>query len=150
LSIIRLPRLKIDITLDEPMVNDPIVKEVQHHYSDLLEINNHILAYSYEEIFAEKLRALVQRLRPRDLYDVIFLYRHKNNDLNKDLIQKTIAKKCDIRSVSLPTAEIINNHTNRLLLESEWHVQLRHQLPELPAFNDFLNELGAILNWVNE
>ena len=26
--------------------------------------------YSYEEVFAEKVRALAERARPRDLYDV--------------------------------------------------------------------------------
>ena len=32
--------------------------------------------YAYEEAFGEKLRALGERTRPRDLYDVVNLYRH--------------------------------------------------------------------------
>jgi predicted nucleotidyltransferase component of viral defense system len=32
--------------------------------------------YAYEEVFGEKVRALAERTRPRDLYDVVNLFRH--------------------------------------------------------------------------
>ena len=35
-----------------------------------------MLAYDYVEAFAEKFRALAERTRPRDLYDVVNLYRN--------------------------------------------------------------------------
>lgn len=149
-TITRLPRLKIDLTLDEPMFLDPQIKNVDHPYSDILEEGKKILAYSYEELFAEKLRALVQRLRPRDLYDVIHLYQQKDANINLELLKQTLQKKCDLRSVPFPKIELIENHDNRKLLESEWATQLRHQMPELPSFESFLEELKNVLTWVSD
>jgi predicted nucleotidyltransferase component of viral defense system len=149
-SVTRLPRLKIDLTLDEPLILEPQIKNVDHPYSDMLEEGKKILAYSYEELFAEKLRALVQRLRPRDLYDVIHLYRQKDLNTNLNLLRKTLQKKCKLRSVPFPKIELIETHANRKFLESEWAIQLRHQMPELQPFELFLDKLKQVLDWVNE
>jgi predicted nucleotidyltransferase component of viral defense system len=148
-GITRLPRLKIDLTLDEPMFLEPQIKSVDHPYSDILEEGKKILAYSYEELFAEKLRALVQRLRPRDLYDVIYLYQLKDANINVELLKQTLQKKCDLRSVPFPKIELIENHDNRKLLESEWAIQLKHQMPKLPPFEQFMVELKQILKWLS-
>lgn len=150
LSIVRLPRLKIDLTLDEPLILKPQIKNIDHPYSDLLEEGKKILAYSYEELFAEKLRALVQRLRPRDLYDVIHLFQQKDSNINVTLIRETLRKKCEIRSVPFPKIELIETHDNRRLLESEWQTQLRHQMPELPSFDLFLDGLVNVLRWISD
>jgi predicted nucleotidyltransferase component of viral defense system len=67
----QMQRIKIDLTLDELLVLPPVIKSVDHPYSDKPENGISIFSYDYEEVFAEKVRALAQRLRPRDLYDVI-------------------------------------------------------------------------------
>jgi predicted nucleotidyltransferase component of viral defense system len=71
-----LCRLKLDLTADEKLVMSPVVRDVHHPYSDKPLEGIRAYCYSFEEIFAEKLRALSERARPRDLYDVIHLYRH--------------------------------------------------------------------------
>jgi len=149
-SVARLPRLKIDLTLDEPLILEPQIKNIDHPYSDRLEVGQKILAYSYEELFAEKLRALLQRLRPRNLYDVIHLYQQKDLTTNLNLLRKTLQKKCELRSVPFPKIELIETHDNLKFLESEWEIQLRHQMLELPPFELFLNELKKVLGWINE
>jgi hypothetical protein len=45
--------------------------------------------------------------------------------------------------------ELIETHDNRKLLESEWTTQLRHQMPELPTFESFLDELKNVLLWIS-
>ena len=65
-----LPRIKLDLTADEIMVLDPVARGVHHPYSDLPAIGIRIKSYCFEEVFAEKIRALAERERPRDLYDV--------------------------------------------------------------------------------
>ena len=45
-------------------------------YRDAPEEGIEVLAYDYIEAFAEKFRALAERTRPRDLYDVVNLYRN--------------------------------------------------------------------------
>lgn len=144
----KLPRLKIDITLDEPLILKPVLKKIDHPYSDMLGEYENIFSYSYEELFAEKLRALIQRLRPRDLYDVVYLFNNKNVNMNLDTLKKTLQRKCDIREVPFPEIELIRGHKNIKFLESEWGVQLRHQMPDLPPFSSFFDELIKIFKWV--
>lgn len=124
------------------------MKQVKHNYSDCPPKGISILSYCYEEVFAEKLRALVQRLRPRDLYDVIYLYRHNEKNPNRDIIYSTLEKKCHLRGVEIPTMEVIETHVNRSLLASEWENQLKHQVSELQNIQSFLSELPQVLDWI--
>lgn len=148
INVIRLPRIKLDLTLDEPLVLKPVIKKFEHSYSDMQEVEKNIFAYAFEELFAEKMRALVQRLRPRDLYDVIHIFQNQNLTQNPMLLRQTLEKKFLIRAVPLPTLELIENHDNRKLLESEWEMQLRHQLPVLPPLENFLRELENFFDWI--
>ena len=148
LRVTSLPRIKIDLTLDEPLILQAVTCNVEHLYSDKTVNGIKILAYSCEEIFAEKIRALIQRLRSRDLYDVIHLYRSKKHNLNAKILRAVLLKKCSIRNISFPNMEMIETHINRKLLESEWEHQLKHQLPTLPPFNAFLEELPEIFSWI--
>lgn len=142
------PRVKIDLTMDELLVEPTVFREVEHLYSDKPTSGIQVRAYSYEEVFAEKTRALVQRLRPRDLYDVIHL--HRNKDMSPDplKVKEILEKKCAHRSVGFPTYAIIETHDNRAALQSEWSNQLKHQLPVLPPFEEFLKSLPDVLNWI--
>lgn len=69
-----LARIKFDLTSKEKLVLPPEIKRIHHPYSDNPREGISILSYSFEEVFAEKMRALAQRERPRDLYDVVHLY----------------------------------------------------------------------------
>jgi predicted nucleotidyltransferase component of viral defense system len=64
-----------------------------------------VVAYCFEEVFAEKLRALAERQRPRDLYDVVNLYR-RAVDINRASIRATLAAKCEFRGIPIPTVGI--------------------------------------------
>ena len=70
------PRIKLALASDEVLVLDPVLRPVNHPYTDLPSDGIRVLCYPFEEVFAEKMRALVERQRPRDLYDVVHLYRH--------------------------------------------------------------------------
>lgn len=103
-----LPRIKLDLTDDEVLVLNPVNREVSHPYSDRPEQGIHIQCYSFEELFAEKMRALYDRLRPRDLYDVIHLYRHEDITPDRALVLSTLQKKCDFKKIPIPTFELLN------------------------------------------
>jgi len=53
-------------------------RDIAHPYPDG-PLPGKVRCYSFEELFAEKIRAMAQRARPRDLYDIINLFRR--NDL---------------------------------------------------------------------
>lgn len=89
--------IKLDLTNDELMVRQPTWRNVHHPYSDLHAEQLKILTYSIEEIFAEKLRALVERMRPRDLYDVIHLHQDKRWSPNHKIVLDVLTKKCQFK-----------------------------------------------------
>jgi len=138
-----LPRVKLDLTNDEILVLNTISREVHHPYSDRPEEGIHFLCYCFEELFAEKVRALAERLRPRDLYDVIHLFRH--NDLTQDraLVRNTLEQKCKFKNIFIPTMEMLEKKPERAELEAEWENMLGYQLPVLPPFEQFWIELQA-------
>lgn len=143
-----LPRIKLDLTDDEVLVLDPVSREVHHPYSDRPDDGIHVQCYSFEEIFAEKVRALAERLRPRDLYDVIHLYRHDSTKLSRNAILSTLEKKCAFKGISVPTIESLESKPERAELETEWENMLGHQVPALPPFDQFWQELPEIFEWL--
>jgi len=143
-----LPRVKLDLTDDEVLVLNTVSRKVFHPYPDTPDGGINVQCYCFEEVFAEKIRALAERLRPRDLYDVIHLYRRKELCPDVALLKSTLINKCNVKKVNFPTIELIESHDNRKLLESEWEHQLRHQLPILPPFDEFFRELPELLNWI--
>jgi len=142
------PRIKLDLTAEELVVLDPIERPVHHPYSDSPETGIQIRSYCFEEIFAEKLRALGERLRPRDLYDVIHLYRHGIKGQDRELILGTLKKKCEFKGISVPNMSTLDAKPERAELESEWEHMLGYQLPILPQFHEYWKELPAVFEWL--
>lgn len=142
------PRIKLDLTNDEVLVLDPVVREVHHPYSDRPEEGIQIRSYSFEEVFAEKTRALAERGRPRDLYDVIHLYRHDELRPDRGVIFDTLERKCEFKGIPIPTLASIDAD-RRVELEADWAAMLGHQLPALPPFEQFWQELPALFDWLH-
>jgi len=144
-----LPRIKLDLTTDEIVALDPIIRIVHHPYSDSPDDGIRIKSYCFEEVFAEKIRALAERERPRDLYDVVHLYRHDELDPDQPLILNTLEKKCAFKQMRVPTMDTFRNRPEREELESEWENMLAHQLPALPPFNQFWEALPEVMEWLH-
>lgn len=138
--------VKLDLSNDEILVDKPQEKNIYHPYSDSLNIK--IQCYSIEEIFAEKLRTLVERLRPRDLYDVIHLYTDKRWNLNKKLVKEILNKKCAFKNVAVPTMSILNEGGRKKDLISDWDNMLRHQIADLEPYDHYWCQLPAIFEWL--
>lgn len=142
------PRIKLDLTDDEVIVADPVSREVFHPYSDTPEGGIHVPCYCFEEVFAEKIRALGERLRPRDLYDVIHLYRHDSTRQGREKILSIIEAKCAFKGISVPTMEMLESKPEQAELVSEWENMLGHQVPVLPPFEQFWQELPEVFEWL--
>ncbi|MDC0980415.1 nucleotidyl transferase AbiEii/AbiGii toxin family protein [Bdellovibrionales bacterium] len=143
-----LPKIKFDLTADEALVLKPVKMEVHHPYTDRGDSGIYSNCYAYEEVFAEKVRALTQRARPRDLYDVIHLFRNKSLVSNHKLLFSVLEEKCEYKKMDLPTFETIKNHPKREELDSEWDRMLAHQLPLLPSLETFWQELPDFFEWL--
>lgn len=143
-----LPRIKLDLTDDELVVLDPVIRDVHHPYPDRPDDGMLILCYAYEELFAEKVRALAERERPRDLYDVIHLYRHGSDGTARGVILDVLKRKCEYKAIALPSMAALESQPARAELETEWENMLGHQLPALPPFEQFWRELPEVLDWL--
>lgn len=142
------PRIKLDLTAEEILVLDQVNHEAHHPYSDKPEGGIHIQCYCFEEVFAEKIRALAERLRPRDLYDVIHLYRHDIMRQDREFILSTLKQKCEFKGIPVPTIKILESKPERAELVSEWENMLGHQVPVLPPFEQYWQELPEVFEWL--
>jgi predicted nucleotidyltransferase component of viral defense system len=143
-----LPRIKLDLTADEVLALAPVERPVLHPYSDVPLEGIVARCYSYEEVFAEKVRALVDRARPRDLYDVINLFRHDEFHPAAPVIHDTLAKKCAYKGIPFPTIATLSLLHEELVVD--WPIMLGHQLPSLPPVEAFWSELPALFAWIEE
>lgn len=143
------PRIKLDLTSDEILVLEPANRDVHHPYSDRPDGGIQVQCYSYEEVFAEKVRALAERERPRDLYDVVHLYRHESERPDRASVLRTLEEKCAFKGIDVPTMAALENRPERAELETEWANMLAHQLPALPPFEQFWGELPAVFDWLH-
>ena len=141
-------RIKLDITADELVVRPPVLRRIDHPYSDELPDPKMVRCYNLEELFAEKIRAMSQRNRPRDLYDIIFLSRRSDIYAEPDLISEVLEKKCLAKEVEIPRFENIMNDEAHSECKSEWENMLGHQLGILPAFENHWEDLERFFDWL--
>jgi predicted nucleotidyltransferase component of viral defense system len=140
------PKIKLDLTADEKLVLPSVSREVFHPYSDRPEGGIWANCYAYEEAFGEKLRALGERTRPRDLYDVVNLYRHSDSRPTATVLLHVLRQKCEHKAIPVPTFASLVPHRDSL--DATWSDMLSHQLPVLPPLNDFWDALPEIFNWL--
>ncbi len=143
-----MPRIKLDLTADELVVLSPIQSQVYHPYSDAPNGGIIIRSYAYEEAFGEKIRALAERGRPRDLYDVVNLFRNPEARPVTTVLNDVLRQKCEFKNLDFPAFAQIE--INRPFLESRWAQMLAHQLPVLPPFVAFWDELPIFFEWLHD
>lgn len=132
--------IKIDVT--SPGKEDILLplkdRAIFHHYSDMLDAS--IMTYSLDEIVAEKTRALFERTRPRDLYDVWYLI----GLISEKAVIEIIPSKFQQRNVEF---DLYSLEIKKKNFENAWKKSLRHQIKELPDFdivyNEVLEKLGS-------
>ena len=125
-----------------------MLRGINHPFPDELPAPGQVRCYSFEEVFAEKIRAMGERSRPRDLYDIVNLYRR--TDLRKEagLIREVLHEKCASKGVPVPTLSAIEQSPHREALVSEWSNMLAHQLQALPPFETYWGELADLFDWL--
>ena len=140
-----LPKIKFDLTSDEVLVMPPARQPVFHGYSDEPEEGIYIDCYDYPEVFGEKVRALGERGRPRDLYDVINLYRNDNLPASA-VVRDVLDQKCAYKNIDRPGFAAMANYKDAL--EQNWEPMLAHQLPSLPSLDVYWQALPEFFDWL--
>jgi predicted nucleotidyltransferase component of viral defense system len=141
-----MPRIKLDLTSDEIVIEAPVMTPVRHDYSDRPTDAITIQSYSYAEVFAEKIRALKERTRPRDLYDVVNFFRRPESHDIAVQVRSVLTRKCEYKNLAFPQLDDLEAHKG--VCAAGWEDQLGHQLQVLPPFDSFWNELPAFFEWL--
>lgn len=113
-------RVKLDISADETVVRPPVLRPIAHPYPDAFPGGRTVRCYSFDELFAEKIRAMAQRGRPRDLYDIVNLFRRNDLRMFPDAIRSALVEKCAAKSIAVPTAADFAESPLLAELKSEW------------------------------
>lgn len=143
------PKVKIDLTADEAIVDRLALRPIGHPFSDSPLPVEGVMCYSITELFGEKLRALAERCRPRDLYDVVHMHRHPDLIGLAKTVGAALARKCAHAGIEVPTLETIHSSPFRQEIEGEWANMLGHQLPKpLPPFDGFWSTLDDVFGWL--
>lgn len=134
------PRIKFDLTADEKIVHAASQREIIHIYSDYKQIQKYrINSYDFYDLVAEKIRALFERTRPRDLYDVIEIL---NSDIEFDHpeLLRTLKEKCNFKNMKL--LQLTQSQIDAC--KAGWKEQLSKQLPNLPNVDKYLESFYSI------
>lgn len=141
-------RIKLDITIDEIVARPPVLKPIDHPYSDELPETKMVRCYNLEEVFAEKIRAMSQRGRPRDLYDIVFLSRRSDLYAEPNLISAVLEEKCTSKGIPVPSFEEVTLVEAKFECEEQWENMLGHQLGYLPLFDNHWEDLERFFDWL--
>lgn len=141
------PRIKLDISQEEKVVDNPTFLPLIHRYSDSSNCKTTVMCYSLYEIFAEKMRALVQRTRPRDLYDVIHLGElFEMKHLDKTIFHDIAVKKFNIKGLKYPHSLLDISPEAMAEAEADWEPMLAHQVSDLQSMSVYINKLNLFLD----
>lgn len=143
--------IKMDISYSEKLLSEIEYNDIFHNYSDSDLITEKVSCYCIPEIVAEKIRSLLQRNRPRDIYDNWVLSNkissHDYKKIKQILLQKAKNKNLDYLKI-----ENFVSEERKPGLRRAWEKSLKHQLikDSLPDFDATYNLLKPfIVNILN-
>ena len=123
--------IRFDISLRKDMLLDPELSTVSSNYPDAPPFLASCMPI--EEIFAEKIRALLKRSKPRDIYDVWFLL---NRGVKVDA--ELINKKIELQGLKFDLKRLKTQIENK---RNDWKNDLSPLLASTPDFDGVKNNL---------
>lgn len=130
--------IKVDISSTELIINPPGRKFLYKVYSDLKE-EQKVLCYEIDELISEKMRSLMQRTEPRDLYDIWYIFEIES--LNIENYIYTFKAKARYKGYD-PDQFVPTLEKKKIIFQKNWEQHLSVQLNDLPDFEDVWRGLG--------
>lgn len=123
--------LRVHINRDETLVFPTTLKPVQHNYSDKSDLPAVTLpAYSLEEVFVEKLRAISGQRRfaiARDLFDLLYL---SHVGANVEAAIRAFPEKCAIKGITAKAIDLTRIESRKEQYEKNWDNNLEYLIPQ--------------------
>ena len=148
-----LCRLKVEITIDEPILSPTENRPVLHDFAE--EFHAQVPVYSLAEITAEKLRALLQskaRLHERgwgasrvcrDYYDLWNLLQLPG--IKSPGLIRLLEQKCAVRDVFFASPHDFISDDLLAVARSEWQQQLLPFVPDAPPAAELLPQVQTLI-----
>ncbi len=130
-------KVKVDISKSENLEFEPVVKNAIVDYSDLEEYT--LLCYSLEELLVEKLRCTMQRMQPRDYYDIWYLVEVEKMDVDyftNEFRNKCISKEQNPEDFHKKLEQKLRQYKAR------WKNSMNDQIKDLPDFDQVEREVS--------
>jgi len=136
LSYFSVLNFKNNIKIQISRREKPILKVIKKKLKSYFYPDFEVLTFKFEELIAEKIRALIQRNKPRDYLDTYYI-------LNKDRIKfDAIIKLAKKKLKNVNDSYGINRIFNNLdIVKSSWEKDLRELILNIPDFNDVIEKL---------
>lgn len=130
-------KVKVDISKSEKLEFEPAVKNAIVDYSDLEEYT--LLCYPLEELLVEKLRCTMQRMQPRDYYDIWYLVEVEEMDV--DYFTNEFRIKCISKEQN---PEDFHKKLEQRLpqYKARWQKSMSDQIKDLPDFEKVEREVS--------
>ncbi len=130
-------KVKVDISKSEKLEFEPVVKNAIVDYSDLEEYT--LLCYPLEELLVEKLRCTMQRMQPRDYYDIWYLVEVEEMDV--DYFTNEFRNKCISKEQN---PEDFHKKLEQRLpqYKARWQKSMSDQIKDLPDFEQVEREVS--------
>lgn len=136
LSYYSLLEYKNSVIFDISRRENPILKLVKKKLVSPFFKPVDILTFQLEELIAEKIRALVQRNKPRDYLDIYYALGKKNFDFKKSI--KLAEQKLKIVNDEFDIERIFNRID---IIKSLWEHDLAGIIPNIPDFNKIIRKI---------
>lgn len=135
--------LKVDVTLDPPIAK-VLSKPLSRIYSDYPEFK--VKVESIEEIFAQKLRALIQRKKVRDYFDI---WKMGSHNMNRDKLTRLFIKKLKAKDIKWNGLQDIFPRDIEETLKGYWDKELGRLVWPVPEIGIVLSRLRTLLKWLD-
>jgi len=138
-------RITLDLTGYETVILPAESRPVLHPYSDAPARSLMVRTYCLEEMLAEKLRALLRRSYPRDLYDVWYLLTVQREHLDQVRLRHIVAAKFQHKGYTLDSVEALLRLARRPGMEVAWERSVAHLAPVPLTYAEMLAALEPLL-----
>lgn len=133
----------MDLSLDEPLCLAPEYRKILA--APFHDEESKVFVYPLEELFAEKMRSLLERGKSRDYYDVWRLLKEQSSKLDFKLLSLVLLKKLTYKSLFLRNiSDFLPREAN--VLKRYWEKDLEQQVKSLPPLDEVLHELRDMLD----
>ena len=138
-------RITLDLTCYETVILPTEPRPVFHPYSDAPAESLMVHAYCLEEMLSEKLRALLRRSYPRDLYDVWYLLTVQREHLDQARFRRIVTAKFQHKGYTLDSVETLLHLARRAGMDVAWDRSVTHLAPVPASYDEVIAALETLL-----